>query len=98
GCPFTGPKSDADPYGVTTGPAKDPTLSLLTPRPGKAPVPQLAISKDFLSTYATLDKRLQKAVDETLAKFADTYFAGRHLEKVTDSRRSEERRVGNMER
>ena len=86
GCPFTGPKSDADPYGVTTGPAKDPTLSLLTPRPGKAPVPQLAISKDFLSTYATLDKRLQKAVDETLAKFADTYFAGGHLEKVTDSR------------
>lgn len=49
-------------------------------------MPQLAIAKDFLSTYATLDKKLQKAVDETLDKFADTYFAGGHLEKITDSR------------
>nr|WP_218909498.1 UvrD-helicase domain-containing protein [Nocardiopsis sinuspersici] len=33
-----------------------------------------------------MDKKLQKAVDETLDKFADTYFAGGHLEKITDSR------------
>ena len=63
-----------------------PPWTPLAPCPGKAPVPQLAIAKDFLSTYATLDKRLQKAVDEALDKFADTYFAGGHLEKITDSR------------
>ena len=49
-------------------------------------MPQLAISKDFLSTYATLDKKLQKAVDEALDKFAATYYAGGHLEKPTDVR------------
>lgn len=49
-------------------------------------MPQLAIAKDFLTTYAALDKKLQKAVDEALDKFADTYFAGGHLEKITDSR------------
>ncbi|MFE1395363.1 UvrD-helicase domain-containing protein [Nocardiopsis alba] len=49
-------------------------------------MPQLAIAKDFLTTYAALDKKLRKAVDEALDKFADTYFAGGHLEKITDSR------------
>ncbi|WP_433700833.1 UvrD-helicase domain-containing protein [Nocardiopsis sp. CA-288880] len=49
-------------------------------------MPQLAIAKDFLNTYAALDKKLRKAVDEALDKFADTYYAGGHLEKVTDSR------------
>ncbi|MCY9782528.1 AAA family ATPase [Nocardiopsis sp. EMB25] len=51
-------------------------------------MPQLAIAKDFLTTYAVLDKKLRKAVDEALDKFADTYFAGGHLEKITDSRDS----------
>jgi hypothetical protein len=49
-------------------------------------VPHLAIAKDFLTTYAALDKKLRKAVDEALDKFADTYFSGGHLEKITDSR------------
>ncbi|MFD0774554.1 UvrD-helicase domain-containing protein [Streptomonospora algeriensis] len=49
-------------------------------------MPQLAIDKDFLSRYAKLDKRIQKAVDEALEKFAEAYHAGGHLEKVTDAR------------
>ncbi|MEU2974437.1 UvrD-helicase domain-containing protein [Nocardiopsis alba] len=49
-------------------------------------MPQLAIAQDFLSTYANLEKKLQKAVDEALDKFAATYYAGGHLEKPTDLR------------
>ena len=49
-------------------------------------MPDLAIAKDFLSKYAGLDKPLRKAVDEALGKFADTYYAGGHLEKVANSR------------
>ncbi|QBI54384.1 UvrD-helicase domain-containing protein [Streptomonospora litoralis] len=49
-------------------------------------MPQLAIDKDFLSRYAKLDKRIQKAVDDALHKFAEVYYAGGHLEKVTDAR------------
>ncbi|GAA3749341.1 hypothetical protein HDA32_001151 [Spinactinospora alkalitolerans] len=49
-------------------------------------MPQLAIDKDFLTRYAKLEKRVQKAVDEALDKFADTYYAGGHLEKVADAR------------
>ena len=49
-------------------------------------MPQLAIDKDFLQRYAKLDKRVQKAVDEALAKFATNYYAGGHLEKIADAR------------
>lgn len=45
-------------------------------------MPQLAIAKDFLRTYAALDKKLRKGVDDALDKFADTYYAGGHLEKL----------------
>ena len=45
-------------------------------------MPQLAIAKDFLQTYAALDKKLRKGVDDALDKFADTYYAGGHLEKL----------------
>lgn len=45
-------------------------------------MPQLAIAKDFLRTYADLDKKLRKGVDDALDKFADTYYAGGHLEKL----------------
>ncbi|WP_017610502.1 hypothetical protein [Nocardiopsis xinjiangensis] len=44
-------------------------------------MPQLAIAKDFLRTYADLDKKLRKGVDNALDKFADTYYAGGQLEK-----------------
>ncbi|GAB3723370.1 UvrD-helicase domain-containing protein [Nocardiopsis nanhaiensis] len=49
-------------------------------------MPQLAIAKDFLATHAALDKKVQKLVQDAVDKFADTYFAGGHLEKITDSR------------
>lgn len=49
-------------------------------------MPRLAIDKDFLSRYARLEKRVQKAVDETLDKFSDVYFAGGHLEKIAEAR------------
>ncbi len=49
-------------------------------------MPQLAIDKDFLQRYAKLDKRVQKAVDEALHKFATNYYAGGHLEKIADAR------------
>ncbi|WP_370011843.1 AAA family ATPase [Nocardiopsis sp. LDBS0036] len=49
-------------------------------------MPELAIAKDFLSRYADLEKQLRKSVDEALEKFAETFYAGGHLEKVTDSR------------
>nr|WP_246422171.1 UvrD-helicase domain-containing protein [Nocardiopsis mwathae] len=38
-----------------------------------------------------MEKRLQRAVDDALDKFADTYYAGGHLEKVTDARDSRAR-------
>ena len=49
-------------------------------------MPQLAIAKDFLSTYATLDEKLHKDTDEALEQFAATYYAGGHPEKVIESR------------
>ncbi|GLZ08860.1 DNA helicase [Actinomadura sp. NBRC 104412] len=45
-------------------------------------MPQLAISKDFLSEYATLEKPVRRAVQRTIEKFAEHTHAGLHLEKL----------------
>ncbi|WP_017591335.1 UvrD-helicase domain-containing protein [Nocardiopsis potens] len=49
-------------------------------------MPRLAIDKDFLGQYANLEKKIRGAVDAALDKFADTYHAGGHLEKVANAR------------
>ncbi|WP_301175634.1 3'-5' exonuclease [Actinomadura geliboluensis] len=49
-------------------------------------MPQLAIAKDFLAEHARLEKRVQRAVAETIAKFAEHTNAGIHLEKLRNVR------------
>ncbi len=47
---------------------------------------RLAISKGFLTEYAKLDKHVQRAVDQAIAKFAKHSQPGLHLEKPSHSR------------
>ncbi|RFU41379.1 ATP-dependent helicase [Actinomadura logoneensis] len=47
---------------------------------------QLAISKDFLAEFTTLEKPVQKAVREAISRFAKHTHAGLHLEKLRNSR------------
>lgn len=47
---------------------------------------RLAIAKDFLPGYARLDRQVQRAVDEGLAKFGTSSFTGQHLEKLDGAR------------
>ncbi len=50
---------------------------------------QLAIPKDFLASYAGLERSAQGAVDAAMAKFAEHTRAGLHLEKLRKSLRLE---------
>lgn len=45
-------------------------------------MPRLGIAKEFLASYARLEKPVRKAVDEALGKFTEHTFAGLHLEKL----------------
>ncbi|AEB44343.1 UvrD-helicase domain-containing protein [Micromonospora maris] len=47
---------------------------------------ELAIGRDFLPTYARLQRRVQRAVDAAIGKFAEHTHAGLHLEKLTGAR------------
>ncbi|ASW55534.1 UvrD-helicase domain-containing protein [Plantactinospora sp. KBS50] len=47
---------------------------------------ELAIERGFLPAYARLERRVQRAVDAAIAKFAEHTHAGIHLEKLTKSR------------
>ncbi|HWE88035.1 MAG TPA: UvrD-helicase domain-containing protein [Pseudonocardiaceae bacterium] len=49
-------------------------------------MPQLAIAKEFLPSYAKLETRVQRAVDDALSKFAEHTHAGLHLEKLHNSK------------
>jgi superfamily I DNA/RNA helicase len=48
-------------------------------------VARLAIAKEFVTEYAKLDKGVQGAVDEAIARFAKDASAGLHLEKPPHS-------------
>jgi hypothetical protein len=48
-------------------------------------VARLAITKDVLSAFAKLDKRVQGAVEGAIAGFANGHQAEAHLEKVPGS-------------
>jgi len=47
---------------------------------------ELAICRDFLPAYARLQRRVQRAVDAAIRKFAEHTHAGLHLEKLTGAR------------
>ncbi|MGW4296854.1 UvrD-helicase domain-containing protein, partial [Micromonospora chersina] len=47
---------------------------------------ELAIDRGFLPAYARLDRRVQRAVDAAIGKFAQHTHAGIHLEKLTGAR------------
>ncbi|MFC5947038.1 UvrD-helicase domain-containing protein [Pseudonocardia lutea] len=47
---------------------------------------QLAVGVSFLSEYARLEKKVQKATDKALELFGEHTHAGLHLEKITNSR------------
>ncbi|MCZ7474699.1 UvrD-helicase domain-containing protein [Micromonospora sp. WMMC273] len=47
---------------------------------------ELAIDRGFLPAYAKLDRRVQRAVDAAIGKFAQHTHAGMHLEKLTGAR------------
>ncbi|MFJ8579437.1 UvrD-helicase domain-containing protein [Micromonospora sp. NPDC093277] len=47
---------------------------------------ELAIGREFLSAYARLQRRVQRAVDAAISKFAEHTHAGLHLEKLTGAR------------
>jgi hypothetical protein len=47
---------------------------------------EMAIGRGFLSAYARLQRRVQRAVDATISKFAEHTHAGLHLEKLADAR------------
>jgi superfamily I DNA/RNA helicase len=54
---------------------------------------QLAIAKEFLAEYAGLEKPVQRAVREAIAKFADHTHAGLHLEKLRSAKDSRIRTI-----
>ncbi|MBQ1052185.1 DEAD/DEAH box helicase [Micromonospora sp. C51] len=47
---------------------------------------ELAIGRGFLPAYARLQRRVQRAVDAAIGKFAEHTHAGLHLEKLTGAR------------
>lgn len=47
---------------------------------------RLGIARDFLGRYAKLEKKVQRAVDEAIAKFGEHTHAGLHLEKLENAR------------
>lgn len=47
---------------------------------------ELAIDKGFLPAYAKLERRVQRAVDAAIGKFAQHTHAGIHLEKLNGAR------------
>ncbi|WP_433533003.1 UvrD-helicase domain-containing protein [Micromonospora sp. CA-263727] len=47
---------------------------------------ELAIDRDFLPAYGRLQRRVQRAVDAAIRKFAEHTHAGLHLEKLTGAR------------
>lgn len=47
---------------------------------------ELAIDRGFLPAYARLDRRVQRAVDAAIGKFAQHTHAGLHLEKLAGAR------------
>lgn len=47
---------------------------------------ELAIGRDFLAAYARLQRRVQRAVDAAIGKFAAHTHAGLHLEKLAGAR------------
>ncbi|WP_229403582.1 UvrD-helicase domain-containing protein [Micromonospora okii] len=47
---------------------------------------ELALSRDFLPAYARLQRRVRRAVDAAIRKFAEHTHAGLHLEKLTGAR------------
>ncbi|MEU2665963.1 UvrD-helicase domain-containing protein [Micromonospora sp. NPDC007220] len=47
---------------------------------------ELAIGREFLPAYAKLQRRVQRAVDAAISKFAEHTHAGLHLEKLTGAR------------
>jgi len=47
---------------------------------------ELAIGREFLPAYARLQRRVQRAVDAAISKFAEHTHAGLHLEKLTGAR------------
>ena len=49
---------------------------------GAALMPRLAIARDFMSDYTTLERSVQRKVDEVFPKFEEHTFAGLHLEKL----------------
>ncbi|WP_304455462.1 UvrD-helicase domain-containing protein [Nocardiopsis sp. YSL2] len=49
-------------------------------------MPQLALDKDFLTEFATLEKPVQKRVSEAFSKFEQATHTGLHLEKITGAR------------
>ncbi len=54
---------------------------------------QLAISRDFLSEYACLDRGLQVKVAQVVARFSEHTHAGIHLEKMAGARDSRVRTI-----
>ena len=46
---------------------------------------ELAIGRGFLPAYARLQRRVQRAVDAAIRKFAEHTHAGLHLEKLTEA-------------
>ncbi|MFI6822407.1 UvrD-helicase domain-containing protein [Micromonospora sp. NPDC050187] len=47
---------------------------------------ELAIGRGFLPAYARLQRRVQRAVDAAISKFAEHTHAGLHLEKLSGAR------------
>jgi mRNA-degrading endonuclease RelE of RelBE toxin-antitoxin system len=47
---------------------------------------RLALARDFLPEYASLDRGVRRKVDELFPKFEEHTFAGLHLEKLTSTR------------
>jgi AAA domain/UvrD-like helicase C-terminal domain len=47
---------------------------------------ELAVSKEFLASYAKLEPPLRRAVDAAIGKFAEHTHAGLHLEKLHNAR------------
>jgi hypothetical protein len=49
-------------------------------------MPKLAIARDFMPEYASLDKAVRRKVDDLFPKFEEHTFAGLHLEKLGAAR------------
>ncbi len=49
-------------------------------------MPRLALDKDFLTEFATLEKPVRERVSEVFAKFDQATHTGLHLEKISGAR------------